>query len=865
VSISVRPRPASVAPSGGAPARRAVIRWAWRLYRREWRQQLAVLGLLTVTVAAATFGIAFAALAPSSPDAEFGTANHMLTITGPAAQQAAGVSVAARQFDEIEVIKHASAAIPGSVNTVDVRSEQPDGRFSSPMLRLDAGHYPAPGQVAVTSGVAAIYRLRIGSSWREGGRQLQVVGIVENPANLQDQFALVAPGQVGHADRTTVLFDATVAQARAFRRPSGSQLTSRPPYNPGFPPAAILLLDTIALLFVGLIALAGFTVMAQRRLRALGMLAAVGATDRHVRLVLLANGAVVGAVAAVIGAVAALAGWAAFAPYLATAIVEHRIDTFGLPWWEVIAAVLLAVVTATAAAWWPARVVSRVAVVAALSGRPTSPRQGRRPAAVGGVLLAVGLAAIAFCQQGKVPPLVIGGLILTAAGVLLLGPVAIGALAALASYSPIAVRLALRDLSRYRARSGAALAAISLVTGIVAAIAVSAAASAENEGSPGAVGWANLPANQLMIYLSPAGSNGPPEFVPALKAGQIAQYRSDVNGLAAALHSQDVVPLDAAVAPGTTVLHGGQPNGRPSTMLANTQGGGHGPLAITPVAQLYVATPALLLFYRVDPAAIRPATDVITARAVTTGAGPAAVKIVDFAPIVSGCPTVNPHCPASGSRPGHHPSGKSHVSLSLASPVIQQMNLPRYTSAPNTLLTMHALATLGLKSVLAGWLIETPAALTPAQVTRADHWAAAHGLTVETASQSPEASLATVSDRAIAAGVLAVLAVLAMTIGLIRSETATDLRVLSATGASGSTRRMLTGATAAALALLGGLLGTAAAYLAIVAWNRGVHSLASVPLAKLAILVLAVPLVALVAGWLLAGREPQAIDRQPLE
>ncbi|HEX8858652.1 MAG TPA: hypothetical protein VGC06_06055 [Actinomycetes bacterium] len=61
------------------------------------------------------------------------------------------------------------------------------------------------------------------------------------------------------------------------------------------------MLATIGLLFVGLLAMAGFTVMAQRRLHALGMLAAVGAGDQHVRLVLLANGAVVGAVAAVAG------------------------------------------------------------------------------------------------------------------------------------------------------------------------------------------------------------------------------------------------------------------------------------------------------------------------------------------------------------------------------------------------------------------------------------------------------------------------------------------------------------------------------------------------------------------------------------
>ncbi len=109
------------------------------------------------------------------------------------------------------------------------------------------------------------------------------------------------------------------------------------------------------------------------------------------------------------------------------------------------------------------------------------------------------------------------------------------------------------------------------------------------------------------------------------------------------------------------------------------------------------------------------------------------------------------------------------------------------------------------------------------------------------------------------------LAVLAMTVGLIRSETAGDLRVLSATGASGSTRRLLTGATAGALALLGALVGTAAAYLGIIAWNRGVHSLSAFPAAKLVMLIVGVPFLALAAGWLLSGKEPAAIARQPLD
>jgi hypothetical protein len=42
--------------NGGVPARRAVFRWGWRLFRREWRQQLLLPGLLTLAVAATIWG-----------------------------------------------------------------------------------------------------------------------------------------------------------------------------------------------------------------------------------------------------------------------------------------------------------------------------------------------------------------------------------------------------------------------------------------------------------------------------------------------------------------------------------------------------------------------------------------------------------------------------------------------------------------------------------------------------------------------------------------------------------------------------------------------------------------------------------------
>src|SRR6185436_16458263 len=82
---------------------------------------------------------------------------------------------------------------------------------------------------------------------------------------------------------------------------------------------------TVFLLLASLIAAAGFAVVAQRRLRQLGMLAAIGATEKHVRLVLVANGAIVGAIAALLGTIAGLTAWFVLTPTLEPAF-DHRID-----------------------------------------------------------------------------------------------------------------------------------------------------------------------------------------------------------------------------------------------------------------------------------------------------------------------------------------------------------------------------------------------------------------------------------------------------------------------------------------------------------------------------------------------------------
>ena len=94
------------------------------------------------------------------------------------------------------MVAHQQVAVPGSVATVDLRDQAPGGTFDHATLRLDSGRYPTgPGEVAVTSGIAKQLGLRIGSTWTANGTSRQVVGIVENPLNLLDEFALVAPGQ----------------------------------------------------------------------------------------------------------------------------------------------------------------------------------------------------------------------------------------------------------------------------------------------------------------------------------------------------------------------------------------------------------------------------------------------------------------------------------------------------------------------------------------------------------------------------------------------------------------------------------------------------------------------------------------------
>jgi putative ABC transport system permease protein len=831
--------------NGGVPARRAVIRWSWRMFRREWRQQLLVLALITVALAAVVVGAAVATDTPSPAGAGFGTAQDAATYPG-GPHLASQIAALQQRFGRVDVIENQAIAIPGSISTYDLRAQNPAGPFGQPMLSLVSGHYPTEAnQVAVTDGVASAFNLRVGSVWHQGGTARQVTGIVQNPQSLLDEFALVVPGQVSAPTQVTVLFNAPGVSADSLG-PNVQTRQSATNTNALNPETIVLGLATVGMLLIALVAVGGFTVLAQRRLRSLGMLGALGATDRNIRLVVRINGVLVGLIGALAGTVLGLVIWLAYRP-TAEADAHHLIGTFALPWIVIGPAIALAVVATYVAAARPARSITRIPLVAALSGRPAPPKQVRRSALPGVVLFVIAAALLSYSGSsngngGGGALELVGGIVLLIVAIILLAPFCLVVLARLGRRSPIAVRLALRDLVRYRARSGSALAAISLGVFIAALICV---LTAQRYGNVLDYAGPNLASNQVIVYTPNGGpggggpGNGPGGGSTSGTASTPQAQAAVAQTIAKALGSTTVIALDQTSA---------------SLQHAAAGRSWSGPV--------YVATPQLLAAFGIEASEINPDADVLSMRPGLSGLSDMQLVYGGyFASQGGGQGQVNPN-----SGPASYPCPKGQC---VANPVIQQVGaLPSGTSAPNTVITEHAIHTLGLDTAVQGWLIQAPHNPSAAQITNARLTAGAAGMTIETKSSTPSSS--EILDYATAFGIALALGILAMSVGLIRSETARDLRTLTATGAGSLTRRELTAATAFALALAGAVLGTVAAYVAAIgyAWDNpldGLSELSAVPTENLLFILVGMPVVAAVIGWLLAGREPAVISRQPLE
>jgi putative ABC transport system permease protein len=836
-------------PRRAAAARRVLSRWALRLAVREWKQRILIVSLITVATTATLLGIAVASATPGTPNAGiYGSAQTLVQLPGNAPNLSGTIANIEKAYGAASVI-YDQPIITGQAGGADLRAQDPNAPYTRPLLALDSGRYPtAAGQVAVTSGLAQLYQLRIGSVWHvpasagaSAGRAFTVTGIVEDPSNLLDEFALVAPGQLAAPQRVRIFLgvslDSAAAAAAGNVIPGSATVTAPEPSDSILSPATIvLIISVLGLAFIGLVASAAFTVMAQRRQRALGMLASLGATESDVRFVLLVDGLVAGMAGAILGAAIASGLWFWYYPHLETA-TAHRTDPLHLPWAAVVIGMLLAVATSVIAAAWPGRAVSKLPVVAAISGRVGAPHAITRSPRTGLLFLAGGLFVLLFSGGwnggGNDAYLVIAAMVACVIACGLLAPFAVDRLARFAWRAPLATRLAVRDLVRYRSRSGAAMAAVSFAVFIATLTIVIASVRFDDALDYVAP---NMASGQLILY---APGNDPTQYQPGqfTPAAKLTATRQEADTLAGQLHAPAPLELDLAVSPHVQMQ--GQPTQNQYGTLLSLHGrGGGGEF-------MYVATPALLKAFGISASEVNPAADVLTVRAGLPSTGGLALVSGSF---VAQPP---PGCPAG---------------LCILNPVIQEVGkLPAGTAMPNMVITERAVRALHETIVPIGWLVQAPAALTPVQINAARQAAVGLGTTIQT--RSGQLGLGQISDGATVGGILLALGVLAMTVGLIRAETAGDLRTLTATGAGGRTRRALTGVTAGTIALLGAALGTVTAFLAASAWAHSnlTQQFGNVPWADIGLLVIGMPLVGAAAGWLLGGRAASALARQPLE
>ena len=686
---------------GGIAARRAVARWAVRLFRRDWRQQRLIIAMMIFAVAVAVFGVSAAYNVIVSSEGEFGSASHRFRFAATDVTSSADTSTSlAAWFGPIEVIGHHAAHVPGAVATLDVRRQDPSGPFGGPMLRLRQGRYPtAPSEVAVTDGAA----------------------------------------------------------------------------------------------------------------ERLGMFLANGATDRHLRLVMLTNGAVVGAIAAVGGALVGLSTWVVVAPHAETA-AGHRIDRFHLPIWLIAAALVLAVLISIGASTKPARTIARVSIMGALAARPPDPLSIRRSAVVAVALIAGGVIALSraidISADTSNPALLIGGVIALTVGIVVLAPSVLAGLERVASHAPLAPRLALRDLARYRARSSTALAAISLSLAFPLAVIVIAAA-AKHGADRG-----NLSEHQMIVRIG-----DDPLLVPQRSAAQITGLQATVDSIATQVKAKSIELL-VAIDAGETLSSGADTVHR-AVVLGRTVGGG----TLRDIGVLYVATPPVVVLLGLPADTVDVDVDVLT--------------------------------PSVGDLGFSNSSARDQPSTMPIRP-------RNYSSAPTSLITPASMRRHGWKSALAGWLLQSTRPITAAERRSVRQEAARLGLTAEF--RDEQGGLGTVQTAATIVGLLLALAIVALTLGLLQAETTNQIRTLTATGATSRFRRALRASAAAALALAGVLLGTVTAYGALIAgYASKLDNLGAPPLAELGLIVIGAPTIAAVGSWLLAGREPPTLTRAPLE
>jgi putative ABC transport system permease protein len=375
--------------------------------------------------------------------------------------------------------------------------------FSDPLpasvYRPVAGRVPdGPGEIAVTPRLARLGLVPGAGARLPGGARVRVVGTLRGPQDeLGNRVVFGAPATLGLPRPTRWLAEhpggigwgtvrglnarglTVLSRAVAAHPPPADELpaeTTTQVDTSGQAAAVLALVVAMALLQVVLLAGPAFAVGAQRRRRALALLAASGGTPRDVRRVVLADGVVIGGAAAVFGTVAGIA--LAFASHGLLGGSEGEPGPFEVAPLDVGIVAAFGLGSAVLAALAPAVSAGRADLVAGLAGRRATPRGTTRSLTAGLILLGAGAAGAVLGARGAGELFVALAAVPTVLGAVLLAPALLVRAGRVAHRLPLAARLAVRDASRQHARTAPAVGAIAATVAGVVALGVGASSDA---------------------------------------------------------------------------------------------------------------------------------------------------------------------------------------------------------------------------------------------------------------------------------------------------------------------------------------------------------------------------------------------------
>ncbi len=357
----------------------------------------------------------------------------------------------------------------------------------------------AGGEVVVSPAVASRFGVGIGDRLvlERPSVELDVVGIVEDGRDLS-RTALHFTGEPPAALRSLagaqvkVLLDVpgTLAPTEAFQllegRDDGSgglsyleirptpeivdAVLARAPWLEDQRDAAVrwsIVAGALVLAAVGIIIAAAFTVGARQQLTTLGQLSANGAPEKLLRRVLVLQGTVTGLAGAATGVVVASVGLRLARGSMEN-LTDHRLATFQTRPSDMLAIIAVGVIGASIAALIPARSAAKIPTLRALAGRRPEEQVSGRVTTIGIAAFVIGLGILAVATVGErtgadanlwAAVAVVGGL-----GVLFgataTTPALVAAVAPLATRTRGVARIAIRNLTRHRTRTGAVVAAV---------------------------------------------------------------------------------------------------------------------------------------------------------------------------------------------------------------------------------------------------------------------------------------------------------------------------------------------------------------------------------------------------------------------